>query len=110
MPAYLAAWRRFGDFAGRTSRRDFWTYFLINLVAYVMALVIARTLALLYALAVFIPNLGMHIRRLHDVGRSGWWLLLALIPLVGDILLLVWLALPGEPGPNRWGPPPAPTL
>ncbi|WP_281268499.1 DUF805 domain-containing protein [Thermasporomyces composti] len=63
-------------------------------------------LVALYSLAVFLPALGVAIRRLHDTNRSGWWVLLALIPLVGWIWLIVLLALPGTQGPNKHGPDP----
>jgi len=61
---------------------------------------------MLYALAVFIPNLAVFVRRLHDTGKSGWTLLVYFIPLVGLILLIVWLASDSQPGSNQWGPNP----
>jgi uncharacterized membrane protein YhaH (DUF805 family) len=72
-------------------------------------------LAFLYGLAGFLPSLGVMVRRLHDVNRSGWWWLIALIPFVGAILLIVWEATDGTPGDNRFGPnpksaPPAATV
>jgi uncharacterized membrane protein YhaH (DUF805 family) len=57
----------------------------------------------LYALAVLIPSIAVTVRRLHDTDRSGWWILLGLIPLVGTIILLVFVCLDGTPGPNRFG-------
>ena len=60
----------------------------------------------LYSLAVLLPGLGVGVRRLHDTDRSGWWLLISLVPLVGFILLIIWLARPGDAGPNRFGPDP----
>ena len=64
----------------------------------------------LYALVVVIPSLAVGIRRLHDTGRSGWWLLIGFIPLIGSIILLVLFATAGEPGSNRYGPPPPPLV
>ncbi|MFI9721953.1 DUF805 domain-containing protein [Streptomyces sp. NPDC052396] len=84
--------------------------FLVGLLLGIVdaALGTSPLLGLLYGLAVFLPNLGVSIRRLHDTGRTGWWVLLALVPLVGVIVLLVFLALPGTPGDNEYGPAPQP--
>ena len=60
----------------------------------------------LYAVAVLLPGLAVGFRRLHDIGRSAWWLLIALVPLAGGIVLLVFACLPGTPGPNQYGPDP----
>ena len=59
-----------------------------------------------YSIALIVPSIAVGIRRLHDTGRSGWWLLIILVPLAGIIVLVVFLATEGEPGPNRYGPPP----
>ncbi|WP_243398301.1 DUF805 domain-containing protein [Deinococcus koreensis] len=67
---------------------------------------ISLILAVLYALAVFVPSLAVTVRRLHDTGKSGWWYLIGLIPLVGGLVLLVFTVLDSEPGSNRWGPNP----
>jgi len=56
-------------------------------------------------LALFIPSLAVAVRRLHDTGRSGWWFLIALIPLIGTILLIVWLATETKQETNKWGQP-----
>ena len=63
-------------------------------------------LSLVYSIAVFVPTLAVVVRRLHDTDRSGWWILIALIPLVGAIVLLVFLILKGNEGDNRFGPDP----
>jgi uncharacterized membrane protein YhaH (DUF805 family) len=60
----------------------------------------------IYALAVLIPGLAVAVRRLHDTDRTGWWILIGLIPIVGFIVLIVFLATDGTPGPNRYGPSP----
>jgi uncharacterized membrane protein YhaH (DUF805 family) len=59
----------------------------------------------LVALALFIPSLAVSVRRLHDINKSGWWYLIALIPLIGGILLIVWFATETKPEPNQWGQP-----
>jgi uncharacterized membrane protein YhaH (DUF805 family) len=58
---------------------------------------------LIYALVIFIPGLAVTVRRLHDVGKSGWWYLLAFIPLIGAIILLVWFCTDSQAGTNKWG-------
>ena len=58
------------------------------------------------ALALFLPGLAVSIRRLHDRDKSGWWVLLAFIPLIGAIILLIWFIMRGTQGPNRFGPDP----
>ena len=60
-------------------------------------------LAYLWSLAMFIPGLAVSVRRLHDIGRSGWWLLLSLIPLVGAIILIIWYCTDSQPGANQYG-------
>ncbi len=101
------------DFNGRTRRTAFW-YFVLVYVIIAIVLGIIQTilhfttpiLTSLLALALLLPNLGIAARRLHDTDRSGWWLLLWLIPLVGWIILIVWYCLPGTTGSNQYGPDP----
>ena len=71
---------------------------------------LVSVIGLIFVLASLIPTLAIAFRRLHDTGRSAWWLLISLIPLVGSIVLLVFLLLAGEPGGNRFGPVPQPTV
>ena len=101
---------RFSD--GRAARPEYWWFFLINiLISIAIAVVVGAAagrgtgqfVADLYSLAVFLPSLGVGIRRLHDTNRSGWWILIGLIPVLGWIWLIVLLVLPGDPGPNRYG-------
>lgn len=105
---------RYAQFSGRAHRSEYWMFFLVNLLIYAGLGTVEGLLGIgsffsgLYGLAVFIPSLAVAVRRLHDTGRSGWWVLLALIPVLGVIALLVLLALEGEPGPNAYGAPPAP--
>jgi uncharacterized membrane protein YhaH (DUF805 family) len=63
-------------------------------------------LTYVYSLAIFIPSLAVCVRRLHDIGRSGWWYLIGLIPVIGWILLIVWFCTDSQPGANKWGPNP----
>jgi len=118
--------RRYADFSGRSRRREYWMFLVLNLLiaAVVWGLLAATFLAgmsetamttvmtpvfALYALAVLglvIPGLAVTIRRLHDTDRSGWNILLGAIPLVGAFLLLFFYCTEGTSGPNRFGPDP----
>jgi uncharacterized membrane protein YhaH (DUF805 family) len=98
---------KYVDFKGRASRPEYWWFFLSYIVLYVIFLAIrVPALAILIALAYLLPLLAAAVRRLHDTGRSGWWYLIALVPLVGAIILIVYLASVGNPGSNAYGPPP----
>jgi len=103
----------YANFGGRASRGEYWWYTLATVIVTVGLNVLgsvlgdlAGILGGLYALGVFIPGLAVSVRRLHDTGRSGWVLLLALIPIVGFIILLVWAASPSASGENKYGPAP----
>lgn len=115
MEWYLKVLKNYVGFSGRARRKEYWMFTLFNLIAFVIAMVLDNMLGLnfegigygpiysLYALAVFLPGVAVSIRRLHDTDRSGWWLLLAFIPLIGAIILIIWLATDGTPGDNRFG-------
>jgi uncharacterized membrane protein YhaH (DUF805 family) len=87
-------------------------FFLINSIIVVvldligMAIKVSTLLGGLYGLAVLIPSLAVGVRRLHDTGRSGWWLLIGIIPVIGTIILIVFLATEGQPDDNQYGPNP----
>ena len=105
-------------FGGRARRKEYWYYFLFNaLIAIVLGIIdgvtgtFSREVGLgllggLYSLAVFIPGFAVSVRRLHDTGKSGWWLLIPLVPLVGVIVFLVFTVKDSEPGENQYGPNP----
>lgn len=110
---YLKVWRNYVTFEGRARRSEYWCFTLFNILAVlVLALIDAALfkghaiLSNLYALAAFLPGLAVAVRRLHDTGRSGWWYLIALIPLVGAIVLLVFFVTDSDAGPNAYGPNP----
>lgn len=96
------------QFEGRSGREEFWWWFLAYVLAYAAAFMVGSALGMgqmlagLLALAVFLPNLGVAIRRLHDMGKSGWWILIAVIPVIGILVLLYFYAQPSE-GPNQFG-------
>jgi uncharacterized membrane protein YhaH (DUF805 family) len=106
---YLEVLMKYATFNGRARRTEYWMFFLFNLI---IGLVLWFTESLvggpgvlysLYTLAVLIPGIAVSVRRLHDTGRSGWWLLILLIPLIGAIVLLVFMAQDGTPGQNQHG-------
>ena len=113
---YLEVLKKYAVFNGRARRSEYWYFTLINLgVVVVLAVLDAiirkvtglgvGLLGMLYGLAVIVPSIGVAIRRLHDTNRSGWWVLLALVPLVG-LVLIVFLAQDSEPNSNLYGPNP----
>lgn len=111
--------QKYADFSGRAPRPEYWWFVLAQIVVLLVAMMLDSLLGteigdmgygfiyLITALALLIPAIAVGVRRLHDTGRSGWWLLIALIPLVGAIILLVFFASKGNPGDNEYGPPPA---
>jgi len=106
----------YANFNGRASRSEFWWYVLfVIIVVVVLALVDnlifvhiigSPILGPLFSLATIIPGIAVSVRRLHDKDKSGWFILLSLIPLIGAIILLVWYAGEGTPGANQYGPQP----
>jgi len=121
MDHYLHVLKNYFQFSGRARRQEYWIFTLVNLLVTALAIVIDNITGLtvesefyglfyiLYCLAVMIPGLAVAIRRLHDTGRSGWYFLLAFIPVVGSIWLLILFCLNGETGPNQYGENPKET-
>ncbi|WP_053646308.1 MULTISPECIES: DUF805 domain-containing protein [unclassified Streptomyces] len=108
---YLDVLKKYAVFSGRARRKEFWMFTLFNFIAAVILAILdnvlgIQILSLIYTLAVFLPALGVSVRRLHDTGRSGWWILIALVPLIGGIVLLVFNCLEGEQQQNAYGPNP----
>ncbi len=93
---YLDAFRRAFDFRGRTSRKAYWYFVLYHIIITVILSLISHDLANLYGIIVFIPGLAATVRRLHDAGKSGWWVLVSLVPVIGTIWLIILLLLPSE--------------
>ncbi|KGD65230.1 hypothetical protein Y5S_01664 [Alcanivorax nanhaiticus] len=113
MQWYLAVLKNYAGFSGRAHRTEYWMFVLFNIIiSFVLGFVEGLfggpgILGLIYSLAVLIPGIAVAIRRLHDTGRSGWWLLISLVPVVGFIVLLVFMVLEGESGANDYGDAPA---
>ena len=110
MQAFQSALGNYANFNGRARRSEYWWFFVIvNVVVGVLTLAGGAILPALagvgglVALALLLPALAVTVRRLHDTDRSGWWILLGLVPF-GGIVLLVFFFLPGTSGPNRFGP------
>jgi uncharacterized membrane protein YhaH (DUF805 family) len=109
---YLAVLKNYAGFSGRARRTEYWMFVLINFLISIAISVVERilgigaVLGILYSLAVLIPGLAVGFRRLHDTNRSGWWVLLALIPIIGWIALIVFAAQEGTRGQNAYGPDP----
>jgi len=111
MNYYLAVLKNYVGFSGRARRAEYWQFVLFNIIALVVCFVIdlaigSPVLYYIYLLAVLLPSLAVGARRLHDTDRSGWWLLLGLIPLIGGIVLLVFMCLEGTRGNNKYGADP----
>ena len=135
MNAYLACWKKFAVFSGRSSRNEFWSFYLVNLgigiILWVLfaalgggnvqtdasgqpgvtpitsAGMIIIVLYMVFSLLATLPTIGVSIRRLHDLNKSGWWFLLNFACGIGALILLVIQSLPGTEGENRFGAPPA---
>lgn len=108
---YLKCWKQYADFTGRARRTEYWMFALVNFgIALLLELILGFTflyfLTYVYSLAIFIPSLAVCVRRLHDIGRSGWWYLIGLVPVVGWIILIIWFCTDSQPGANKWGPNP----
>ncbi|MFD3972876.1 DUF805 domain-containing protein [Streptomyces cyaneofuscatus] len=105
---YLAVLKNYAGFSGRARRKEYWMFTLIHLiiaaVLFGIGLAIDTTIPyLIYVLATFVPSLAVLVRRLHDTGRSGWWFFIAFVPVVGGIILLVFVASEGKQEPNQYG-------
>ncbi|WP_444684402.1 DUF805 domain-containing protein [Alkalicoccus luteus] len=106
---YAHVLSRYADFRGRARRKEYWMFTLINILS-MLALVIvqeaadiAPLLTGLYSIAVVVPALAVGVRRMHDTGRSGWFVLVSFVPVLGVFLFAIFAALDSEAGPNDYG-------
>lgn len=109
--AISAGFSKYVNFSDRSCRSEFWYWTLFTIIVAAVgnigdAMLHTHVVNLLLGLPFFIPSWAMQVRRLHDIDRSGWWILIALIPLIGAIILLVWFATKGTDGRNRFGSDP----
>ena len=111
---YLKVWSLYATFTGRARRSEYWWFFLLNtLVAIGLGVLDGLSgtmtdngigiLGLVYALAALIPGISVSVRRLHDTGRSGFWWFILLVPIIGMIVMLVFMFLDSEDGANKYG-------
>ncbi|GAA4495809.1 DUF805 domain-containing protein [Pseudaeromonas paramecii] len=108
---YISVLKNYVTFNGRARRTEYWMFTLFNIIFSIVAGVLDAVLGLgfinlIYTLAVLLPAIAVGVRRLHDTDRSGWWMLIGLIPLIGAIVLLVFFCLEGEKQENRFGADP----
>ena len=113
MTWYIEALKKYGKFEGRARRKEYWMFSLISvLVSIILSFIDTMVrdtggdlgaLSLIYALLILLPSLSVTVRRLHDVGKSGWFILLSFIPIIGTIWLFVLTCKDSESGKNRFG-------
>ena len=106
--AISSGFRNYVNFSSRSRRSEYWYWTLFAFMgSLILSIVDAATtgflLATVFGLATFLPGLAVSIRRLHDIDRSGWWLLIALVPVIGWVVLLIWAVTDGTWGENRFG-------
>ncbi len=108
---YLDVLKKFGDFKSRSNRAEFWIFVLVNfIISFLLGLVRLGdyfSLGSIYSLVVLVPSLAVSVRRLHDIGKSGWNILWGFLPIIGWIYLIILHIKEGEPQANKWGEVPA---
>jgi len=106
---YIEVLKKYAVFDGRARRTEFWMFSLFNFIITIVLLVAeglfgsSSIVSMLYSLAVLIPCITVSVRRLHDTDRSGWWLLIVLIPIIGVIVLIVFMVQDSKAGENKYG-------
>jgi uncharacterized membrane protein YhaH (DUF805 family) len=112
--AITTCFHKYVDFTARAIRSEYWYWVLFNVLAQIVATIVdviifghSSIFLAIVTLGLVLPSLAVAVRRLHDTDRSGWWILIALVPLVGAIILIVFMCQRGTVGPNRFGPEPA---
>lgn len=116
MNYYLDVLKKYAVFDGRAPRIEFWMFVLFNVIVSIILSIADSIIGTdtgntgllggLYSLGVLIPSIAVSVRRLHDIGRSGWWILIGLVPVVGWIVLIIWYVKDSDQGPNQYGPNP----
>ena len=106
--------KKYAVFSGRARRKEYWMFILFNYIAsFIMGVVVglvapeaSNIATAVAALVGFLPSWAVFARRMHDIGKSGWWWLIGLVPLIGGIVLLVFMCKDSQPGDNAYGPNP----
>jgi uncharacterized membrane protein YhaH (DUF805 family) len=109
--AIASGFSNYVNFSGRAARSEYWYWVLFNFLAGVVTEIIDTGIGMslttaIFSLAVLLPGIAVSVRRLHDLDRTGWWVLLALVPVVGIIVLLIWFCTKGTDGSNQYGADP----
>ena len=107
MDYFIGALKKYADFTGRARRKEYWMFYFIYMILIIVISVLDAVLSvgvfsIIFTLGMLIPSISIAARRLHDTGRSGWWQLIAFIPLIGLIILIVFLAQDGHDA-NEYG-------
>jgi uncharacterized membrane protein YhaH (DUF805 family) len=107
--AISSGFSNYVNFSGRAIRSEYWYWVLFIILVEIVTTIIdtvlgAQITTSIFGLATLLPSLGLAVRRLHDLDRSGWWIFLVLIPLIGAIVLIIWYCTKGTEGANRFGP------
>jgi len=105
---YLKVLKKYAIFSGRARRKEYWMFMLFNfIIGFALGIVeVSSILVSLYSLAVLLPGMAVAVRRLHDTGRSGWWLLIGIVPIIGALVLLVFMVQDSQSDDNQYGPNP----
>ncbi|WP_066070632.1 DUF805 domain-containing protein [Neobacillus soli] len=112
MAWYLKVFKNYAVFEGRARRKEYWMFYLFNAIAPIILLLLATAsdslaiLLIIYLLGTLIPSLAVLVRRMHDIGKSGWWILINFVPFVGGIILLIITCTDSQEGANQYGPNP----
>ncbi len=118
MDWYIKALKNWKDFAGRSRRKEYWFFILINAIISIGLSIVDQiigtanaesgfgVLGTVYALVILVPAIAVTIRRLHDTNKSGWWILIIFIPIIGPLVLLYFMIIDSDEGDNQYGPNP----
>lgn len=106
MQAVSACFSKYATFSGRARRAEYWWFTLFNVIVNLVVGLAGEIAIGFWMLATLLPSISVMVRRLHDIGRSGWWAWILVIPLIGGIVMLVWQVTKGDSGPNAYGDDP----
>ncbi len=109
--AVQSCFSQYVGFSGRARRSEYWYFTLFNIVASAIVSFISNQAGIpflpgIFSLALILPSIAVSVRRLHDIGKCGWWELLGLVPVIGQIILIIWALRDSDPGANQYGPNP----
>lgn len=108
---FVEVLKKYAVFSGRARRKEYWMFTLISSLIYLGLVILGLAMdtevpEIVFAVAIFLPSLAVSVRRLHDTGRSGWWVLIGLVPCVGSIIMIIFMATEGQRDANQYGPDP----